>query len=656
MVDPGRLRRVVRRRRAAGSPVLTVVIPVHNVEAYLPECLDSVLGQALDEIEVIAVDDGSTDGCPEILRERARKDPRLVVLTQPNAGQGPARNLAVTRARGEFLTFCDADDTVPPRAWAHMVEVLRETGSDFVVGAARRVANGENMGIAFRAAHEVTRLRTTIEESPVAMQDIIACNRVFRTRFWVDRVPPYRGHIAYEDHVPGLAAYVRAKRFDLITNVTYLWRVREDNTSTGQQKAKLENLLDRIAVKEEASDLLREEASPAVYAAWVARCLSVDFPPFITHGIDGSPMYRNVLSATYRTFLDRTDEATLQSVPQLNRLRARLCADGRWDELATIGERLETQGRLPRTQARDGEVYAVRDALGADLPDALWRMADSESGVIAGVRSVSAAEGRLRISGFAAIRTLDCSLEVPRIEAWLQEASGDATVPLSVSGFRDPAANVWTRHRNAGYDNAGFRAELDAADLTGRVAVDAIPWVLHVRVTQHGVVREGVVRAPVEGSAGNHLSTLAVGEVLVTPAFSGDLGFHLTAAAASDRPDSGTPGPAIVADAVIDAEIDAGTVWLTTDRPDHPRPGVLRGKAGEIEAATVEDDTEGRPRAGYRVADLADGDHRVVFQGAEAVAGPGLWEQLPVVSIDDAERVQVLVRRDGALVVRVTRP
>src|SRR5690606_33353598 len=139
-----------------------------------------------------------------------------------------------------------------------------------------------------RTVHLADRLGTTIDEFPVAMQDIIACNRMFRTAFWRDAIGGFRGHIAYEDHVPMLAAYVRARRFDVLAKVTYNWRVREDRTSTGQQKHNVENLLDRIAVKEEAHEMLAEEASRLVYDAWVARAIEVDFPAFISHAQAGS--------------------------------------------------------------------------------------------------------------------------------------------------------------------------------------------------------------------------------------------------------------------------------------------------------------------------------------------------------------------------------
>src|SRR3954447_22785622 len=121
-----------RGRRAAPDvpaparpPVLSVVVPVYNVAPYLVDCLDSLLAQTLTNLEVIAVDDGSTDGCPEILAGYAARDPRVRILTQPNAGQGAARNRGVASARGELLTFVDSDDVVPRRALKAMVRTLR---------------------------------------------------------------------------------------------------------------------------------------------------------------------------------------------------------------------------------------------------------------------------------------------------------------------------------------------------------------------------------------------------------------------------------------------------------------------------------------------------------------------------------------------------
>ena len=94
------------------TPKVSVIIPVYNVEEYLRECLDSVVNQTLKEIEIICVDDGSTDNSLEILKEYAKKDSRITVITQQNLHAGVARNAGLAVAKGEYVHFLDSDDWV----------------------------------------------------------------------------------------------------------------------------------------------------------------------------------------------------------------------------------------------------------------------------------------------------------------------------------------------------------------------------------------------------------------------------------------------------------------------------------------------------------------------------------------------------------------
>ena len=91
-------------------PKVSVIIPVYNTEPYLRECLDSVINQTLRDIEIICVDDGSTDGSLAILREYQEKDSRVSVYMQPNLNAGAARNHGLRYAKGEYLSFLDSDD------------------------------------------------------------------------------------------------------------------------------------------------------------------------------------------------------------------------------------------------------------------------------------------------------------------------------------------------------------------------------------------------------------------------------------------------------------------------------------------------------------------------------------------------------------------
>lgn len=93
-------------------PKISVIIPVYNVEKYLARCLDSLINQTFEDIEIICINDGSTDSSLSILKEYASKDKRIIVINQENQKQGAARNRGVEKSCGEFITFIDSDDWV----------------------------------------------------------------------------------------------------------------------------------------------------------------------------------------------------------------------------------------------------------------------------------------------------------------------------------------------------------------------------------------------------------------------------------------------------------------------------------------------------------------------------------------------------------------
>lgn len=113
--------------------LITVIIPVFRVEAYLRRCVDSVLAQTYRYTEIILVDDGSDDGCPAICDEYARQDSRVRVIHQKNAGLSGARNTGIEQANGRYLSFVDSDDYLSPEFLERLYRACVETDSDMSV-------------------------------------------------------------------------------------------------------------------------------------------------------------------------------------------------------------------------------------------------------------------------------------------------------------------------------------------------------------------------------------------------------------------------------------------------------------------------------------------------------------------------------------------
>lgn len=119
--------------------VISVIVPVYNVAAYLPECLDSILSQDYEKLEVILIDDGSTDDSGTICDDYAARDGRIRVIHQKNGGAAAAKNAGLRAATGEYLSFVDSDDFLEPNVYGYMLSLLRSCDVDAAVFAFRDV-------------------------------------------------------------------------------------------------------------------------------------------------------------------------------------------------------------------------------------------------------------------------------------------------------------------------------------------------------------------------------------------------------------------------------------------------------------------------------------------------------------------------------------
>jgi glycosyltransferase involved in cell wall biosynthesis len=113
--------------------LISVIIPVYNAQNYLAQCLDSVLKNTWDAIEVICINDGSTDRSKQIILDFAQKDSRVVLIDQPNSGVSAARNAGLEQARGDCVAFVDADDFVAPDFFESLARALEQTNTDIAV-------------------------------------------------------------------------------------------------------------------------------------------------------------------------------------------------------------------------------------------------------------------------------------------------------------------------------------------------------------------------------------------------------------------------------------------------------------------------------------------------------------------------------------------
>jgi len=112
------------------EPLISIIVPVYKVEAYLDKCVSSIVGQTYQNLEILLVDDGSPDKCPAICDAWAQKDSRIKVIHKPNGGGAQARNFGLEQATGAYVGFVDSDDFILPGMFESLYQILQQTGSD----------------------------------------------------------------------------------------------------------------------------------------------------------------------------------------------------------------------------------------------------------------------------------------------------------------------------------------------------------------------------------------------------------------------------------------------------------------------------------------------------------------------------------------------
>jgi CDP-glycerol glycerophosphotransferase len=495
----------------AKRPKLSIIVPVYNVEEYIAGALDSLLAQTLTSWEAVVVDDGSTDRSAAIVTSYAAADARIRVIRQDNAGLGAARNAGIRQARGQFLTFLDADDLIPPRAYKTAVEALRKSGSDFAIGATQRIQGTKRYSPAWSSQlHARARRRVTVDDVPEVMMDVIAGNRVFNAAFWRERIGEFPINMAYEDHRVMVTALIRATSFDLLSTVTYLWRVRNDGASISQQKMNLQNLLDRIRAHEEAFALLCAEASPTGMSAWLTRVLDIDVPLFADHTATADDGYRDAAQAFARRYVALADAQVWAGVRWHQRVRSLLMSAGRWADLEQFGIDLREHTGVPGTVIKDGQVCLDMSRWGEDFEELLADrdlLGERHTRLFARVDHQEWTSDGLRLRGFAYIAHVEPDRAAMLRLTLVNQRTGAMVAVPPAAAAHSGQANAFANHQYFDYSSAGFNATLDWDLLVSLSEPEhdtpSDSWELCADLVWHGIARS----APVDttrrhGSAG----------------------------------------------------------------------------------------------------------------------------------------------------------
>lgn len=253
-------------------PTFSFVVPVFNTRPYLEACLTSILRQTVTDLEVIVVDDGSTDDSAGIAQRFIGGEISVIVLEQANAGQGAARNLGLARASGEFVVFVDSDDTIEPNLCER---VLTAFASDIdVVSYGLRFETASRRVVAQRSVRGpfVCRPPDLLADAMLDRNFLTSpCNKVYRRAFIEQHEIRFPELGAYEDVLFSRHVALRARGVAYITDILYKATVREGSTSRTLTVDRFHTAVKLIALERE---LLDGQVSNAIFGAHVLTLFS----------------------------------------------------------------------------------------------------------------------------------------------------------------------------------------------------------------------------------------------------------------------------------------------------------------------------------------------------------------------------------------------
>lgn len=226
---------------------VSVILPVYNVEQYLPKCLASIVQQTLKDIEIICVNDGSTDNCLKILEDFKSKDNRINIINKKNAGLGNARNTGLEQAKGEYISFIDSDDYIDENFLELLYNEAKENNADVACGGIKRENDGKTH---FLINYSQTVITDDIYQKinvSKATQFSFVWNKIYKHSFLKEKELKFMPDVNFEDLIYTPQIMLKSDMLVTVPNTYYHYVKREksifqDTENIYLQKDKLFSL------------------------------------------------------------------------------------------------------------------------------------------------------------------------------------------------------------------------------------------------------------------------------------------------------------------------------------------------------------------------------------------------------------------------------
>lgn len=307
----------------ASYPDISVILPVYNVEEYLEECFDSLLRQGNVKLEIIVIDDGSTDSSGEIADAYAEKYDNFAVYHIENGGLGHARNYAVGLSTGKYIFFMDTDDVLVDGTLENMMSMAEANSSELTICNVVRFNSNKVWSSALhKKIFDCVKYCTHITESNELIYDTTSWNKLILREFYLKNGFSFPENILYEDIPVTIPMHILANNVSVYNKVGYLWRFRDGATkSITQNTHELKNFYDRLKILDMLDRFFAENVKDeALIFAKQVKALKTDLNIFVSSCKNVDEATAKEIMHGINAYIEKNvSQAALESLPLISR-------------------------------------------------------------------------------------------------------------------------------------------------------------------------------------------------------------------------------------------------------------------------------------------------------------------------------------------------
>ena len=249
--------------------LVSIIVPIYNVEQYLKKCIESIINQTLTNIEIILVNDGSTDNCGKIIDEYAKKDNRIIALHKENGGQASARNMGLDIARGKYIGFVDSDDWIESDMYESLYNKINKTNSDICICGRRAYNEDGKLSNAINLQDEIIDFNKNNDKKHILDKffysyTVVLWNQLYKKEIINDKNIRFEdvNYVGSEDALFNYCVLSDAKRITSMEHIYYNQLSREGSTARTYKPGYMNRTANMIKCM---SDYSKKINSPTVY-------------------------------------------------------------------------------------------------------------------------------------------------------------------------------------------------------------------------------------------------------------------------------------------------------------------------------------------------------------------------------------------------------